>query len=192
MQICEIYIYLNYQLAFILTNLFMWMNLAATNVLGLGGLAGLPLVLLRSRLLSSNARNDTRYSLDGISFARVFQGSTDIFVFEDFIEQLLPLCGRWPEPKSVLVMDNASFHHTERIEQRCYNAGVKIIYLPPYSPNLNSIEEYFAEAKAFIVYEADPSQGFDEFPEWCIDIVERKEQGAKGHFRHVGLTIEEL
>ena len=51
------------------------------------------------------------YTQDGIILARVFQGSTDGTVFEDFIEQLLPLMGTWPKPKSVLVMDNASFHH---------------------------------------------------------------------------------
>jgi transposase len=47
-------------------------------------------------------------------------------------------------------MDNASFHHTQRIEQMCYDAGVKLVYLPPYSPDFNPIEEFFAELKAFI------------------------------------------
>ena len=94
-------------------------------------------------------------------------------------------------------MDNASFHHTDRIEEMCYYAGVKIVYLPPYSPDLNPIEELSAERKAFIkrnwqAYEANPSQGFDDFLEWCIDMVGRKEKSAKGHFRQVGLTIEEL
>jgi transposase len=76
--------------------------------------------------------------------------TTDSAVFGDYIEQLLQHCGRWPEPNSVLVMDNASFHHTERIEQKCDDAGVKLMYLPPYSPELNPIEEFFAELKAFI------------------------------------------
>jgi hypothetical protein len=90
------------------------------------------------------------YSQDGILLARVFQGSTDSKVFENFIEQLLPHCGRWLEPKSVLIMDNASFNRTEQIEQLCYEAGVKLLYLPPYSLDLNPIEEFFAELKAFI------------------------------------------
>jgi hypothetical protein len=59
------------------------------------------------------------YAQDGIVLARVFQGSTDSSVFEDFIEQLLAHCGRWPEPKSVLIIDNASFHHSERVAQLC-------------------------------------------------------------------------
>lgn len=90
------------------------------------------------------------YSQEGIILALVFQGTTDSAVFEDFIEQLLTYCGRWPEPNSVLVMDNASFHHTEWIEKMCANAGVKLEYLPPYSPDLNMIEEFFAELKTFI------------------------------------------
>jgi transposase len=131
------------------------------------------------------------YTQDGIILARVFQGSTDSTVFEDFIEQLLPLCGRWPEPKSVLVMDKASIHHTERIEQMCRDAGVKLV------PDLNPIEEFFAELKAFIkrnwhIYEENPQQGFDSFLEWCIDVVGKKNNSARGHFRHVGLIIEEL
>lgn len=137
------------------------------------------------------------YTQDGIMLARVFQGSTDAAVFEEFLEQLLPLCGRWPEPKSVLVMDNASFHHTERIEQMCHDVGVKLVYLPPYSPDFNPIEEFFAELKAFIKrnwrnYETNPEHGFDTFLEWCIDVVGGKDRSAKGHFRHAGLTIEEL
>lgn len=70
-------------------------------------------------------------------------------VFEDFIARFLQHCGRWPEPKSVLVMDNASFHHSESIAQMCAEAGVKLVYLPPYSPDLNPIEEFFAEFKSF-------------------------------------------
>lgn len=134
------------------------------------------------------------YTQDRVIYARVFQGSTDSIVFEDFIEQLLPLYGRWPEPKSVLVMDNTSFHHTERITQIYYNARVKLIYLPLYSLDLNPIKEFFAKLKAFIkrnwqVYEANPPQGFNSFLEWYIDVVGEKEQSAKGHFRYVGLTV---
>lgn len=113
----------------------------------------------------------------------------DAAVFEDFIDQLLRHCGRWPEPKSVLVMDNASFHHSEYIAQICADAGVKLVYLPPYSPDLNPIEEFFAELKGFIkrnwgYYEADPDQGFDAFLDWCIIKVGAREESARGHFRH--------
>lgn len=54
------------------------------------------------------------------------------------------------ETKFVLVMDNASFHHSGRIDQICLESGVKLVYLPPHSPGLNPIEESFAKLKAFI------------------------------------------
>ena len=70
------------------------------------------------------------------------------------------------------------------------------LYLPPYSPDLNPIEEFFAGLKAFIenwkAYEDDPEQGFDTFLEWCVDAVGGREDSVKGHFRHAGLTIREM
>jgi transposase len=137
------------------------------------------------------------YAQDGIDLSHVFHGSTDSSVFEDFIEQLLAHCGRWPEPKSVLVMDNASFHHSERVEQLCADAGVKLVYLPPYSPDLNPIEEFFAVLKAFIgkqwhEYEENPEMDFKVFLEWYIDAVGSRDGVAKAHFRHAGVTVEEF
>lgn len=43
------------------------------------------------------------YSQDGILLSRIFQGPTDGAVFEDFIEQLLHHCGRFPEPNSMIM-----------------------------------------------------------------------------------------
>ena len=136
------------------------------------------------------------YTQDGILLSRVFQGSTDSDVFEDFIEQLLQHCGRWPEPKSVLVMDNASFHHTDRVRELCDRAGVKLEFLPPYSPDLNPIEDFFGILKGFIKknwheYESHPEQDFTAFLEWCISAAGCREDIAKVHFRHAGVVVEE-
>jgi transposase len=103
----------------------------------------------------------------------------------------------WPGPNSVLVMDNASIHYTARIKQMCCDASVKLVYLPPHSPDFNPIKEFFAELKAFIKrnwqnYEEHPDQGFDSFLRWCLDVVGGNGQSARGHFRHAGLTITEL
>lgn len=134
------------------------------------------------------------YTQDGIVYSRIFQGSTDTTVFEDYLQELLPCCGRWPEPKSVIVMDNASFHHSERIRELCATAGVKLLYLPPYSPDFNPIEEFFADLKRFIKrhwQEELPQQDFAAFLEWCVRTVGARESSAKGHFRNAGITIEE-
>jgi transposase len=92
-------------------------------------------------------------------------------------------------------MDNASFHRSEGLEQMYADAGVKLVYLPPYSPDLNPIEEFFAKLKGFIkrnwdYYEKGPERGFDTFLEWYINVVGAKEESARGHFRYAGLNIE--
>lgn len=81
------------------------------------------------------------------------------------------------------MIDNVSFYHSEQIAQICADAGVKLVYLPPYSPDLSPIEEFFAELKGFIRrnwshYEEDPEQGFDVFLEWYINVVGAKEESA--------------
>jgi transposase len=49
------------------------------------------------------------------------------------------------------VVDNhVSFHRSNRIDQLCTAAELKLLYLLPFSPDLNPIEEFFAELKAFI------------------------------------------
>lgn len=69
-------------------------------------------------------------------------------------------------------MDNASFHHLDGIKQSRTDAGVKLLYLPPYSPNFNPTEEFLAKLKAYVrkawpIYEIDPDQGFHVFLRWC-------------------------
>lgn len=92
-------------------------------------------------------------------------------------------------------MDN-SFHRSDRIEKMCADAGVKLVYLPPYSPDLNPIEAFFSELKAFIKrnwlrYEENPERGFETFLEWSIEVVGSRAQSAVGHFRHAGLVMRD-
>jgi transposase len=93
-------------------------------------------------------------------------------------------------------MDNAFFHHSERIKEICANAGVNLVYLTPYSPDLNPIEEFFSELKTFIRrnwrrYEQSPDQGFASFLEWCVEAVGSREESAKGQFQHAGVVVED-
>ncbi|KAJ5406279.1 hypothetical protein N7465_007563 [Penicillium sp. CMV-2018d] len=68
-------------------------------------------VLPQFKYHSFTVMNGTKYSYtqDSIVLSRIFGSSTDTGVFKDFLSQLLRHCGRWPEPKSVLVVDDASF-----------------------------------------------------------------------------------
>ena len=50
----------------------------------------------------------------------------------------------------VLVMDNLAAHHNVRVAQLCRTFGVRLIYLPPYSPDLNPIEPGWALQKQHV------------------------------------------
>ena len=136
------------------------------------------------------------YTQDGVIHFRVYEGTTDTEIFEDFIEELLPYCGRWPAPKSVLIMDNVSFHRSDKIQQMCDEAGVLLLYLPPYSPDLNPIEEMFGELKTYIRQVWDEHIGFVRadflgFLEECVTVVGARKASARGHFRRAGISIDE-
>jgi transposase len=53
-------------------------------------------------------------------------------------------------PGDVLVMDNAKAHHDIRVQLLCDAAGVRLVYLPPYSPDLNPIEPGWALQKQHV------------------------------------------
>lgn len=90
------------------------------------------------------------YTKGGVIHFWVYKGSTDAKVFECFIETLLLYYGKWPELKSVLVIDNALFYHLKKIQQICDDIGVVLLYLPLYLPDLNLIKEFFKELKTYI------------------------------------------
>ena len=54
----------------------------------------------------------------------------------------------FPAPCSVLVMDNAQIHHNGQVAEIVENAGCLVLYLPPYSPDLNPIEKGFSVFKS--------------------------------------------
>ena len=54
---------------------------------------------------------------------------------------------RYPDFNSVLVCENARIHRGRRVQSLCDNAGVLLVYLPPYCPELNPIELCFAAMK---------------------------------------------
>jgi len=51
-------------------------------------------------------------------------------------------------PKAVIVMDNATFHKRQDTQKMIQNAGHTLLFLPPYSPDLNPIEQKWAHTKS--------------------------------------------
>jgi transposase len=104
-------------------------------------------------------------------------------------------------------MDNARIHHGHEIRELCYRfgeyssqdfdiylhrLGVRLLYLPPYSPDLNPIEEAFSKIKAWIRRNNDIfTYGPDDEPHALIyDMLEAMdiimESDAIGYFIHAG------
>ena len=75
--------------------------------------------------------------------------SVDADIFCDYVKQcLLPF--NCTNPRSVVVMDNVSIHHVDKVVALIEEVGAMVIYLPPYSPNIMPIEECFSKVKAFL------------------------------------------
>ena len=87
----------------------------------------------------------------GIENVFTTTGSVNGETFESFICEcilpiILPFDGN--NPRSILVMNNASIHHCERIKDIIAGVGAKILFLPPYSPDLMPLEEVFSKVKS--------------------------------------------
>jgi hypothetical protein len=63
---------------------------------------------------------------------------------------VLPLMRPFPEPQSVLILDNASIHLKMAVVTACQLRGVLCFYLPPYSYHYSAIELLFHCAKEYI------------------------------------------
>ena len=83
----------------------------------------------------------------GSRASMITNGPTTIDVFELFVDWLLLPALR---PGEILIMDNLSSHKSSRIIDKIHSAGVEVLFLPPYSPDLNPIEQIFAKIKAIL------------------------------------------
>jgi transposase len=82
--------------------------------------------------------------IEGMRCSTVVDGAVNGEVFEAFVEQVLVPQLR---PGDVVIMDNLSSHKRQRTRERIEAAGVQLLFLPPYSPDLNPIEMIFAKIK---------------------------------------------
>jgi len=62
----------------------------------------------------------------------------------------LDVMNPYPLRNSVLIMDNLSAHHFRGLREMVEARGRRLVYLPPYSPDFNPLEEGFSAMKAWI------------------------------------------
>ena len=77
----------------------------------------------------------------------IFNGTCNSAIFESWVEQFLI---KELEAGQTVVMDNASFHKSKKTRELIESVGCKLIFLPPYSPDLNPIEKFWANMKRWI------------------------------------------
>ena len=84
---------------------------------------------------------------DGIEAPWVFDGPVNGDIFRTYVEKVLvPTL----KPGDVVVMDNLGSHKSVAVRKAIRDAGAHLLFLPPYSPDLNPIEQAFAKLKHWL------------------------------------------
>jgi len=86
-------------------------------------------------------------SIEGVSAPMTIQGAVDGLVFLEYLKQVL--CPSL-QAGDVVVMDNLPAHKVKLVRQLIESKGARLIYLPPYSPDLNPIEKCWSKIKTYL------------------------------------------
>jgi transposase len=120
--------------------------------------------------------------LDGMTAPMVIDGAMTGDLFRAYVDQILvPTLG----PGDVVVMDNLSSHKRAETVRAIEAAGARVLFLPPYSPDLNPIELAFAKLKRLLRSAAERTvDGLWVFLGQALDAFAPGECAA--YFRHCG------
>lgn len=97
----------------------------------------------------------------------VFEGYTDAKRFNGWLKKCLIPCLKKGQ---IVIMDNASFHHSKRTKELIESAGCKLLYQPPYSPDLNPIEQQWAVLKQKFRKHKHKFQTFNEAVDYAFSV----------------------
>ncbi|KAG7365536.1 transposase [Nitzschia inconspicua] len=108
---------------------------------------------------------------------------------EAFCKMIIPKLNPWPFPNSIVIMDNAKMHMYRELENAVHQTGARLLFLPPYAPELNPIEACFGRLQRWIQRNANLM--FPLYPELVLEVAMRKctrdsEDGAIGAYAHCG------
>ena len=76
-----------------------------------------------------------------------FKGYCNTLLFDAWVETMLVPALK---PGQVVVIDNTSFHQSARTRELIEQAQCRLLFLPPYSPDLNKIEKFWARLKQYL------------------------------------------
>jgi transposase len=86
-------------------------------------------------------------SLGGMIATMTVEAATDTEIFLAYLDAVL--CPKL-QPGDLVVMDNLSSHKVQGVRERIHAAGADLLYLPPYSPDLNPIEKAWCKLKILL------------------------------------------
>jgi transposase len=131
----------------------------------------------------SNTTLLSSMTVEGMGPFLAVEGATDREVFEAYVEKMLAPSLR--SGQEVVVMDTLSAHKGERVRALVEERGAELLYLPPYSTELNPIEEAFAKIKNLLrKAEVRTREALVEAMGQAISAVSARE--ARGFFEHCG------
>lgn len=86
-------------------------------------------------------------SMRGMIATMTIEESTDTDIFLAYLDHVL--CPKL-QPGEVVVMDNLSAHKVAGVREKIEAMGAQLLYLPPYSPDLNPIEKAWSKLKQLL------------------------------------------
>ena len=120
----------------------------------------------------------------GVLCSASFAGATDGELFNAFVEDALkPLL----RPGQVVVLDNLSVHRSAKARRLIESAGCQLVLLPPYSPDLNPIEQAFSKVKSAL-RSAEARTAEKLLREIGIALGTVSAENATAYIRHCGYS----
>jgi transposase len=118
--------------------------------------------------------------LERIDAPFLIEGSTNMEVFTAYVSQVLcPELHRG----DLVILDNLCVHKTPRVSKLIAERGATLRFLPPYSPDLNPIEQAFSKLKAHLREHA--ARSLESLHDGVRDALSRfQSEHCQGFFRH--------
>ncbi|HUQ31615.1 MAG TPA: IS630 family transposase [Pyrinomonadaceae bacterium] len=123
--------------------------------------------------------------LRGLVATLAVEGAVDTLCFDAYVERVLaPRLRRG----DVVVLDNLTAHRASRIEEVAERRGAQVLWLAPYSPDFNPIEQCWSKIKSYLRgAKARTAQALDEALAQAIRLVTKSD--IRGWFKHCGYSL---
>ncbi len=123
----------------------------------------------------------------GMGEAVSIEGATDALLFETYVEEFL---APTLEAGQVVVLDGLGAHRTDKVRGLIEVRGADLVFLPPYSPDMNPIEEAFSKMKGIVRKAAARTrEALDEAI--CEALSAVTSEDAAGWFDHCGYRAQD-